>query len=238
MRILILTTDTTHHCFYVKELVKKYKNIEFFVIVEKTTVKLKKNFLEKLIEKYEKEKWFKNQNINIDQVIKNYKYKIINNKNIIKKINSIRPKIIISYGIGKIKKEILKQINVNIFNLHGGNPEEYRGLDSHLWAIYHNDFNNLKVCMHRLEDKLDTGKIYKIKKILLYKNLKLYQLRSITSELCVLLTVNLINNLLKYKKINLIKQKKIGRYYSKMPNELKLGVNNKFNKFTSLINND
>ena len=92
--------------------------------------------------------------------------------------------------------------------------------------------------MPRLEDKLDKGKIYKIKKILLYKNLKLYQLRSITSEFCVLLTINLINNLLRYKKINLIKQKKIGRYYSKMPNELKLGVNNKFNKFTSLINND
>ena len=36
-------------------------------------------------------------------------------------------------------------------------------LNSHLWAIYHNDFNNLKV-VHKLEDKLDTGKIYKIKK--------------------------------------------------------------------------
>ena len=238
MRILILTTDTTHHCFYVKELVKKYKNIEFFVIVEKTVEKSKIHSLEKMIKKHEKEKWFENQNIKLDQVIKNYKYKNINNKNIVKKINFIKPKIIISYGIGKIKKEILSQIKVNIFNLHGGNPEEYRGLDSHLWAIYHNDFNNLKVCMHKLEDKLDTGKIYKIKKILLYKNLKLYKLRSLTAELCVLLSINLINNLLKNKKINLIKQKKIGRYYSKMPNELKQGVYNKFHKFTSLINND
>mgnify|MGYP001338633611 CR=1 FL=1 len=238
MKIIIFTTDTIHHCYYINRLIQKYKNIDFYVICEQIKKPSYINILDKYSYEYEKKKWFNNKNIKLEQIIKNNKYRTINNQNIIKRINYIKPDVIISYGIGKIKKEILDKIKVNIFNLHGGNPEEYRGLDSHLWAIYHNDYKNLKVCLHKLEEKLDTGKIYKIKNIPLYRKLKLYKLRSITTEICILLTINLINNLLKNNKINLIKQNKIGRYYSEMPNQLKLLVYNKFNKYTSVINND
>ena len=52
----------------------------------------------------------------------------------------------------------MKKYKNKIFNLHGGNPEEFRGLDSHYWSIYHNNFN-LYSCLHKLSYKLDDGDI-------------------------------------------------------------------------------
>ena len=46
-----------------------------------------------------------------------------------------------------------------IFNLHGGDPEKYRGLDSHYWSIYHNDFKSLITTLHKVRPILDTGEI-------------------------------------------------------------------------------
>ncbi len=236
MRILILTTNTIHHCYYVQQLINSYPKFKFNVISENNN--FKSNNVSKIqleTSNYEKKKWFNNKKINLDDLTYNYKCKNINNKSALNKIISIKPNLIICFGISKIKSNSLLEKNKNIFNLHGGNPEEYRGLDSHLWAIYHNDYNNLKVTLHKLEKKLDTGDIFKTKKIKLTKNLKIYQLRSITTEYCVKLSKSLINKYFKRKKIKLIKQIKKGRYYSSMPEELKITVINKFNKLTSKI---
>ena len=50
-------------------------------------------------------------------------------------------------------------------NLHGGDPEKYRGLDSHLWSIYHEDWASLVSTLHVVSKDLDAGdsieKIYR-----------------------------------------------------------------------------
>ncbi len=236
MRIIILTTDTTHHSYYMHQLIKKYKKINFLVISEKNNSKSNKNNkLEFKTSLYEKKKWFNNKEIKLDDIIQNYKCNNINNKIIIKKLISFKPNLIICFGVSRIKKDFLNKINKNIYNLHGGNPEEYRGLDSHLWAIYHNDYDNLKVTLHKLEEKLDTGDIYKINKIKLTKNIKIQQLRSITTNHCISMSKHLIESYIKRKKIKLFRQNKIGRYYSSMPNQIKASVIKKFNKYTSKI---
>ena len=37
--------------------------------------------------------------------------------------------------------------------------EKYRGLDSHLGALWHRDYSELKTCLHQLSDTLDDGDI-------------------------------------------------------------------------------
>ena len=74
------------------------------------------------------------------------------------KIEELNPDMVIIFGTSKVSPNIISIPTKLCLNLHGGAPEYYRGLDSHLWAIYHNDFENLITTMH-FEPELDSGRI-------------------------------------------------------------------------------
>ena len=79
MKILILTTDTPHHTYFVSKLTSKYKNT--FIIGEKKRIKFPFKTIhpfEKKRDKYEIKSWFKN---------KNYQLKKIKNVSFIRDIN-------------------------------------------------------------------------------------------------------------------------------------------------------
>ncbi len=218
MRIVILTTKTAHHTYFIKKISNlSLETIDIFF----ETRKIKFPF--KTFHNFElKRKNFENKNFNkkIDtkKTIANTFYDI-NSKECIDKIKSINPKIIIVFGTGKINKDFIKNFKNKIFNLHGGDPSLYRGLDSHLWGIYHNDFNFV-VTLHKLKLKLDTGDVV-YKKVIKIKKIQIWQIRYFTTLACIDLVSKLIKNFRNNIKYPLIKQIKIGRYYSSMPSNLK-----------------
>ena len=59
----------------------------------------------------------------------------------------------------------------------------------------------------------------------------LYQLRSSNTELCLQLSMELINKYKKNEIIKCFKQKSMGRYYSSMPESLKFRVSKNFKNF-------
>ena len=118
-----------------------------------------------------------------------------------------------------------------IFNLHGGDPEKYRGLDSHYWSIYHKDFNYLVTTLHKVRPTLDTGEIILQERVKLWSNMKLYHFRASNTELCVKLVYSLVDL---YKKNGCLicrQQKTKGRYYSLMPEVLKQDIEEKFDNY-------
>ena len=166
---------------------------------------------------YEKKNWFKNKKIEIKKKINLIKVKNINNSNTIKFANTFRPDIIFSFGVSKLTKSFINKIGKPIYNFHGGDSLYYRGLDSHLWSLYHNDRRGLKVTLHEVDSKLDTGRVVYKKELDLKKTFSLFQLRSINTEICVKLANKLIND----KKIKKKKLTKFGRYYGAMPAVIK-----------------
>ena len=222
--IILLTCKTSHHFFFINEI-SKISNLS--IIFEnnnyKPKFKIKHNF-EKKQTIYEKKKWFNNKKIQINPNSKFLNVNNINDKKFINFIELNKPDIIFSFGITKLKKNFLKKIKKKIYNFHGGDTSFYRGLDSHLWSLYHNDSRGLKVTLHEIDDKLDTGNVIFKEKLKLNKSKVLSQLRSINTELCIKLAKKFINA----TKVKVIKQKKIGRYYSFMPTELKNLINNKY----------
>ena len=123
---------------------------------------------------------------------KTFKVDNINNLKVIDILKKNKVKYLIVFGTKKITSNILKLYKDKIFNLHGGNPEEYRGLDSHYWSIYYNDFNNLVSCIHILNKKLDDGKIIFKAKLKIPKKTKIHQLREINTKICI--NISLRNN--------------------------------------------
>ena len=213
MNTLVITTDTIHHKIFLSNL--NLNKINLNIIFETKQIKIKFNTDHPYINKrnkYEKKflKYF-----NLDKKIK--KFHNVNSNECIDYIDKLKPEIILLFGTGKITKSFLKKFKkIDIVNLHGGNPEEYRGLDTLLWCIYHKDFKNLFTTLHYVDENLDSGKIIKKMKIKT-KNLNIFNLRYLNTLNCV----SLFNYFLKNKKkIKSYKQRKIGRYYSAIPSVL------------------
>ena len=232
MKILLLTTKTTHHIYFTEKLCEFFSKID--IICEK---KLRTQFsydtdheLDKKQEIYEKQLWFKNKKVDFLTAKAHY-YDDINDTQCINFIKKLNPNVVIVFGTGIIKKNLLDILPFNSYNLHGGNPEEYRGLDTNLWAIFHGDFKNCQTTLHKINKKLDTGKIVFKRKIKLNFNLELHQLRAINTEICIELCNKLLNNIKSNKKILFKDQKNIGRYYHAMPSSLKQVCQEKLKKY-------
>jgi methionyl-tRNA formyltransferase len=219
IKVLILTTDTDHHNFFLNNLKIEEKNL--FVIYQKKKLKNKYKTSHKLLKKkeiYEK-KIFNNSIFNRNINIK--KFFDINSTNAINYINYIKPKIIIIFGTSILKKKNLKKIKTKILlNLHGGDPENYRGLDTLLWAIFHKDFKRLYTTLHKVNVKVDTGDIFNSKRIKINKKSSITNIGINNTNNCIKLVNNFIFKIINKKKIIYTKQKKLGRYYSALPSAL------------------
>ena len=235
MKISILTTETIHHAFFIKSLSDYGFNIN--VYLEK---KINQKFpfstfhdYEDRRDDYEIKRWFKGMPPIFDNYANCKRFESLNSKEAIKSISKETSEISIVFGTGLIRENFINSYKGIILNLHGGDPELYRGLDSHLWAIYHKDFDSLITTLHKLDDKLDNGEIISKGKLSIDKNSSLESLRAENTELCVHLAKNVINM---YKDFNIIissRQRQIGRYYSAMPTELKSICLKNFAKYIS-----
>ena len=243
MKVAILTTNTIHHIYFIQQAIAY--NLDIYIFCAKP--KLSKNYKsfdysfesqKKLFEtkrdKYELLKWFNAKHVDISMFSNLSIVDSVNSPESIIKIDKISPDLILVFGTGLIKETLLNNFKNKIFNLHGGNPEKYRGLDSHYWSIYHRDFEGLITTLHEVEPEFDTGNIILQGKINLWPNMQLHELRASNTELCFELFKSLVNMYQKNEKVYGKKQKTLGRYYSMMPEVLKHDVSVKFEKYIAL----
>lgn len=219
MKLLILTTKTEHHKYFVNKL--EIDDSKLFTIYETKKNKFSFNTKHKFFIKRNKIEKLFFANKKFSRKIKKKYFYDVNSQSSINYILKINPKIIISFGTGLIKKNFLEKFKKKIkLNLHGGNPEFYRGLDSHLWSIYHNDFGNLETTLHKIDSKFDTGDILYSKKIKKTKKITFNNLRIINTQNCIDLVNKLHHEVSLNKKLKFRKLKLIGRYYSAIPSVL------------------
>ena len=236
LKLVILTTDTPHHSYYIKKIYSVFPNL--LIICEENNIKAKyptRHLIEKKTLEYEKKKFFKNKNFSLSKNFKEIFKKVenINSPRTFKILDKIKKKLVISFGTRKLNEKFIKRYK-NLYNLHGGDTSKFRGLDSHLWAIFFQETNSLKVSLHKLGKKLDSGKIYKQKKLNLNNIKNIYQLRHYNTEICIDLTIKLLNDFKKKKKIHL-KKKALGEYFSFMPKIYKNEVIKNFKEFKSNV---
>lgn len=236
IKTVILTTDTTHHRFFAKKL---GEHVEISHIVCESRI-LKPNFetyhpFEDRQAEYEKQNLLMGDECPFDGVASTSVYESVNLAESVRKIKELSPDVIFVFGTGKLSKKIIEIPGLCCLNLHGGHPEHYRGLDTHLWAIYHGDFRSLITTLHHVDVELDTGNIAIQKALPLTPGMKLYQLRTVNAMACVELCVAAMGALRDIGKIPSREQMMIGRYYSFMPASLKSVCEKRFENFTGSL---
>lgn len=235
LKYAILTTPTLHHLYYVQALCE----IMPPAMIINETRSLKASFdtfhtFESEREDYETDFWFKQGLPKFSEFSSVIETESINQIEVLNILSQLQPELLIVFGTGKIKSDLISLFPNQIFNLHGGDPQAYRGLDSHLWAIYHGEFSGLVTTIHRLNSRLDDGDIVLQSDILLSKGLPLYALRQRNTEVCVRLSKAILA-LHEKNAIVSFQQRSKGRYYSFMPSCLKSVCLKKFEQYTGQL---
>ena len=222
MNISILTTQTPHHTYFVKCLAARFNIGRVFVETRFASARFKTAHpFEKARDAYEQDAWFSGSNLSIADLAETEIFENMNEAAAIAALRGIKPDIIFVFGTGKLHNEVISVVPEQIFNLHGGDPQRYRGLDTQLWAIYHKDFDGLVTTLHRLNARLDDGDIVSMERLPLYRDMPLHALRKVNTEVCVNLVERALETLQSNNRVNTRPQAKPGRYYSFMPSVLK-----------------
>jgi methionyl-tRNA formyltransferase len=237
MRILVLTTETVHHAFYVRALRSVYPATTVFCergSSVRTSFQTHHAFeIEREI--YEKSRWFDCKETSLKNLAQVRNFSSLNDREAISAIEREKPDVVVVFGTGVLKQPLIDVCPKHLFNLHGGDPEEYRGLDNHLWAIYHKDYSGLVTTLHLLEPALDAGGIVLQGMVPLYHGMPLHALRAANTEICVRLTLTVIDMILRDGKVLGRPQMRRGRYYSAMPAVLKAVCQERFETYVQTL---
>lgn len=222
MKIAILTTDTSHHLYFVRQVLKFHK-ISAIVVERKclTPSFETRHSFEADRDEYEASVLLENQRLKFVDFAETLEIDNVNDEAGYEFLSTLKPDVILSFGTELVRKPLISLCPAGFVNLHGGDPEYYRGLDTHLWAIYHRDFSQLVVTLHRLNLKLDDGEIVQQARIEIDSDTKIHQLRAMNTKLCIQLVVSAFSDFERFAHIISRPQRRIGRYYSFMPTELK-----------------
>jgi methionyl-tRNA formyltransferase len=236
-KIVLLTTETTHHAFFVQELVKYCGEISIYCENLDRNKFPYETFhpFENQREQFELCKWFNGKKISISDLCNKKSFDSLNSPESIRSLSNEKADLVIAFGVGQLGEEVINLFPGKIFNFHGGDPALYRGLDSHLWAIYHYDFSSLITTLHRLDKRLDAGNIVMQGEIEITRGMTIESLRSANTEICVTMALTLIDGISKYRQIPSRKLLNLGRYYSAMPTVLKEICVKRFEKFAKQI---
>ncbi len=236
MRLVVLTTDTLHHLRFVQEIAR---HVAVAHILEETTG-IKPPFdtahpFEAEREDYERSLWFPGGTPALSDVAPVSRFANLNEAAAVEKLAGLAPDLTVVFGTRPLSGAVIDAAGPRALNLHGGDPEAYRGLDTHLWAIYHGDFANLITALHVLDRGIDDGAIVATLPLALERDMTLKQLRAANTAVCIALVRQAVEALSETGRIVTRPQRAKGRYYSFMPAVLKEICVGKFAKHTGSL---
>lgn len=239
MRVGLLTTDEVHHLHFSAMLCEMDSLVA--VVLESSMRESRYSTfhpLETVRDEYERSYFFDDKVPQFSDMTAVHETNSINNPLTLGWLNQFRLDLIVVFGTRRLIRKTIAIPSLACLNLHGGNPEMYRGLDSHYWTIYHSDFDNLVTTIHHVDENYDTGPLVSSRKLQIAPYMELHQLRSINTDACVVLTGEVLEGIADGRGVESISQRQSGRYYSAMPTVLKDCCKTKFDRYVQGINQD
>jgi methionyl-tRNA formyltransferase len=219
MKIIILTTETKHHRYFINKLEKELPGCIECILFENPYYAVQRTyetgpFFDTEKQQYE-DLFFTDMQYEYSRSIKSKSYTVpnINTKQVAALIKTHNLDLAITFGTGLIKPFIFNIPKFGTINIHRGCAANYRGLDSHLWAMYNKEFNKLDITVHHVDETLDTGDVLSIQNMGLHNIDHIYNMRY---ESTVIATSMVIDILKQYPNVKRTKQIIKGEYYTAM----------------------
>lgn len=222
MRIAVLTTGAVRRRYFVEKLGERFPIARVFIETRDPPPPIPTDHPSDDARKArERTYWYDGTPPSFANIAEAEPHDNLNNPNAISSLREIKPDVLLVYGTGKLSDEILQICPQTCLNFHNGDPERYRGLDCHLWPLYHRDFDALQMTLHKIEASLDTGDIVDRRPVPLYENMALTDLRRTACELSIDMAIDALDCFERSGTFEATQQRQKGRYYSYMPAVLK-----------------
>lgn len=234
-RILLLSTDTPHHRYYINRLIDEgipLENCAFETTSLHAPFAVGPTF-EADEAAFEEANFFTNVRRDLDRVEISLVPDITSSEGV-EAIRAIRPDLGVVFGTRRLPMDVISLFPDGLINMHRGIATRYRGLDSDLWAVYHKDWDNIGGTVHMIDADLDTGPILGSESLQLSPGMACHQLRYHTTKIVTRLTARILKDYLA-DRMEGVAQKKTGRYYSFMPVDLKRIVARRFDRYCEAL---
>lgn len=220
MNVVLLTTDTPHHLYVARRLADE-ATLTGILLETRTVTPPFETFhpFEAARDDHERDVLLGGGGGGFADVAETREVETVNEG--VEELRALEPDIVLSFGVGRLLEPAIRCASAACLNLHGGNPERYRGLDTHLWAIYHGELHELVATLHHVDDELDTGDIVYRSPIPLEQVAGLHQLRAANAEVLASLSLRALAGFAERGEVPARPQAERGRYYSFMPAVLK-----------------
>lgn len=236
LRIGILTTNTLHHVRFVQQLKLRWNIVRVFEEDRQPSATFEIHHpFEDERERYEQECWFDGKPASLRDVAEVSRFCDLNEPAAIEAMRAADCNVLVVFGTGRLDADVVRLAEDRIVTLHGADPEHYRGLDTHLWAIYHRDFRNLVTTLHKVGIGKDRGGVVMKKPLPIERGMQLYQMRKVNTEVCIDITNAGLEMMANYGQFISQPQLYIGRHYSFMPAVLKDRCVQNFAAFTATL---
>lgn len=157
-KLAILTTDTSHHLYFVKRLGESANLVQ--IIIEEREITLNYESRAKLdqnVLKHEENLWFKAGKPLMEDFAPTIRCESVNDDQALKALKQQQPDILIAFGVGRLENTILNYFPQRILNVQATDPEYYCGLDTLYWAAFHSDFDKMSACLNLIEAEKQQG---------------------------------------------------------------------------------
>lgn len=225
MKLVILSTRTPHHTYFIDRLADEFEIAGVFYETKRHQAKFPTGPLFEEEEAAFEARHFARSAPSVS--VPEHEVGTVNDPGVAERIAALGADVGVVFGCGKIKPHVFKAAKAGLINVHRGVSEKYRGLDSDLWAIERQDEANIGVTIHRVDEELDTGEIYRCATLPNHASIQTHQIRCFTTILAAELVLETLRDYRAKGRLSGRPQAK-GDYFSFMPLETKKEVRKRF----------
>lgn len=247
MRVGVLTTDTPHHRFFLRELSRGLPSgfeISLTLFEESSYPwrrRARKHFMRSLPNlwratmlnpylhsrryaarqnAWEEAKFFPTGDRSLPSVLRTHVVHSVNNADAERLLRDARPDFLFVYGTGLVESHVFNKPAFGAVNAHGGLLPGYRGLDTNLWAALEGRPDDMAVTLHKVDADYDTGEVYLQRRLGRIAELDAFTMRYHTTRIVVSMVLELLQ-LVEVGRLVGRTQSGMNRYYGPMPYLLK-----------------
>ena len=221
LSIVLLTSDAPHRRYIVDQLAHHVPIRSIIVSVPPSPPFETDHPFEQREMDYENQTCFDGKPVEFSKIAETRHFDSVNHQDCFKYLDQIGPDLIVDVGTGPLHSKIIGLARTACLNVHGGDPEFYRGIDCHLWPIYNHDFDKIAVALHYITPEIDKGDMIMKTQIPITADLELYMLRSRLMEQVAGMLTLALDGFMRHGWLPAYHQRSVGRYYSFMPTVLK-----------------
>ena len=258
VKVVILSTDTKHHRYFanrISALAQTFAMVETqgldhrklyfkqvkrrktpWALIDNPFLRLPGSNFNKRQDEFEEHFWDDGTPSEFHGLEALHTFPTVNDAACVNRVKEIEPDLIVSFGTGRIKRQLLDLGGFKI-NVHRGILPKYRGLDSDMWAFYFRDFEQVGTTVHVLAPQFDTGSIVGQERLVIDGDMLPHQIRFHTTLAAVHIIERAIEDLRSGKEPLVTQQDlSMGRHYSYIPPLKRMLAIGRFNQYTQRLN--